>query len=177
MNTITYRTMKPSELIKIKEIDRSEYIHEIYVFENNVLVLKPDHCIVNSFDTEELEAMIEKQHHILEGQGTVIGAFEMDKLIGVASVENKKRGINADYSKMDILYVSNKYRGKKIGHSLIEACKDVATTFGTNKLYISATPTKATVDFYLREGAILTKEIDSELFKLEPLDIHLELQF
>jgi len=47
--------------------------------------------------------------------------------------------------------------------------------FGAKKLYISATPTKATVDFYRNEGAVIAKEIDSDLFKFEPLDIHLEL--
>ena len=64
---------------------------------------------------------------------------------------------------------------KKIGQHLVEEIKKVARSYQAKKLYISATPTKATVDFYLKAGACLTKEIDQELFDLEPLDIHLEM--
>lgn len=172
---ITYRELKPTELLKINEIDRSETIHEIYEYANGKLILKPDYCAVNSFEEEELKHIIEKQRHIIEQSGKVIGAFDENRLVGVTSVENKKRGPNSEYCKMDILYVSNEYRGKRIGRNLIEECKKTALGFGAKKLYISATPTKATVDFYIKEGAVIAKEIDTELFDLEPLDIHLEL--
>ncbi len=59
--------------------------------------------------------------------------------------------------------------------TLVRECKKIALDFGVKKLYISATPTKATVDFYRNEDAVIANEIDSDLFRLEPLDIHLEL--
>jgi hypothetical protein len=42
------------------------------------------------------------------------------------------------------------------------------------RLYISATPSENTVNFYLRQGCVLARQIDPELFELEPEDIHLE---
>ncbi|WP_447636949.1 GNAT family N-acetyltransferase [Flavobacterium microcysteis] len=172
---LTFRELKKTELITIKEIDRSETIHEIYEYTNGELILKPEYCVVTAFEPKELEYIIESQNRILSEGGKVIGAFDGENITGVASVENKKRGIHSEYCKMDILYVSANYRGKRIGHKLLEKCKKIALDFGAKKLYISATPTKATVDFYRNEGAVIAKEIDSDLFKLEPLDIHLEL--
>lgn len=49
-----------------------------------------------------------------------------------------------------------------------------AKTLGAKKLYISATPSENTINYYLRLGCILATEIDPELITLEPEDIHLE---
>ena len=49
-----------------------------------------------------------------------------------------------------------------------------ARKLGAKKLYISATPSENTVNFYLHLGCVLAKEMDPELFELEPEDIHLE---
>jgi hypothetical protein len=62
-----------------------------------------------------------------------------------------------------------------LGGRLVDESKMAAKNFGAGKLYISATPTTNTVDFYLRLGAVLTKELDLELYQREPDDIHLEL--
>ncbi|WP_317169961.1 MULTISPECIES: GNAT family N-acetyltransferase [unclassified Pedobacter] len=96
-------------------------------------------------------------------------------MVGVASVEKQKRGAQQNYCKMDILYVDNQYKRHGIGSQLLAACKKEAKIFGAEKLYISATPTKNTVDFYLRRGARLVVELDQVLFAKEPEDIHLEL--
>lgn len=176
MQNIIYRPLKANELVKIQEIDRAEYIAEIYVFENDQLILKPEPCLASTFEPDELAKLIAQQQILLAQGGQVIGAFDGDRLVGITAVEHTKRGKNGEYCKMDILYVSNAFRGKRIGHHLVQECKKVALNFGAVKLYISATPTKATVDFYLNLGATLAKEIDPQLFELEPLDIHLELQ-
>ena len=176
MQDITYRPLKANEIVKLQEIDRTEYIAEIYVFENGQLGLKPEPCLAGTFDADELEKMIEQQQMLLANGGKVIGAFDGEKLVGITSVECVRRGVHKDYCKMDILYVSHALRGKRIGRRLVQECKSVAINFGASKLYISATPTKATVDFYLSLGATLAKELDPKLFELEPLDIHLELE-
>ena len=40
-------------------------------------------------------------------------------------------------------------------------------------MYISATPSEHTINFYLRQGCVVASEVDPELFALEPEDIHL----
>ncbi|EPO8012708.1 GNAT family N-acetyltransferase, partial [Pseudomonas aeruginosa] len=43
-------------------------------------------------------------------------------------------------------------------------------------LYVSATPSQNTVDFYTRLGCRLCMEPDEELYRLEPEDVHLVYQ-
>ncbi|XDD49557.1 GNAT family N-acetyltransferase [Leptospira sp. WS92.C1] len=113
---------------------------------------------------------------LLQNQGVLIGAFQKGTLVGITSVENQPRGKVGNYRKMDILFVSKQYRNQGIGANLLNLAKEKAKLFGGTKLYISAIPSKSTVDFYLREGATLVSEIDKELYQLEPDDIHLEVQ-
>lgn len=176
MEEVIFRLLDQNELLRIKEIDRAENIFEYYEYKNGELIIKSVYDLVDSFDEAELQEMIQRQQLLIANGGQVIAAFTDDRLVGVASVEQKRRGKQQHYCKMDILYVSNSYRGNKIGHQLVQKCAETAKAFGAKKLYISATPTKATVDFYLKEGASLVEEIDEELFELEPLDIHLELK-
>jgi hypothetical protein len=45
---------------------------------------------------------------------------------------------------------------------------------GAKSIYVSATPSEHTVDFYLRAGCRVTLEPDPALLELEPEDIHFE---
>ncbi|MGY5255392.1 GNAT family N-acetyltransferase [Sphingobacterium spiritivorum] len=169
------RILNKDELFRIKEIDRSEEIAELYVYTQGRLVLIPHRESVSGFDPAELEEILNRQHQLVSEGGVVYGAFDQDKLIGTASVEYKRIGVKHNYRKMDILYVSHTYQGKGIGRQLLNACKNSALDFGADKLYISATPTRNTIDFYLKNGARLTTELNNELFAAEPDDIHLEM--
>ena len=70
--------------------------------------------------------------------------------------------------------VDSGYRKKGMGKVLFEKAVERAETLGARRLYISATPSENTVNFYLHMGCEVTGEIDRELFELEPEDIHLE---
>jgi GNAT superfamily N-acetyltransferase len=173
---VTYRELQINEIERIHEINRREEIYGHYKLHNGMLVAVEGIEYVNAFDHDELNDILCRQRKIKEEGGLIIGAFDDEKIMGVASVENKRRGMRLEYCKMDILYVSYEYRGRGIGKNLVEMSKRTAQRFGASKLYISATPTKTTVDFYLKLGAILTTELDIALHQKEPEDIHLELK-
>lgn len=175
MNNILYRSLHSNDLSLIRDIDRSEEIFSLYKLDAGQLVAEPHRESVTDWDEVELDRLILHQQEILLNKGVVIGAFDHQKLVGVASVENLRRGKTAAYFKLDILYVSKRYRGYRIGKHLMSFCKTLAKNFGGDKLYISATPTKHTVDFYMMHGAVLTRETDPVLLEKEPDDIHLEL--
>lgn len=170
-----FRKMLPEELDRICEIDRSERLLESYIYEQGTLVIVPNEQVVQGFSESELTLMIARQQDLIAAGGIVVGAFDSNMLIGVASVEKTRRGRLLHYCKMDLLYISRLYRGKHIGIQLLDISKKIASDFGAQKLYISATPTKYTVDFYLSQGARITEEIEETLFAVEPDDIHLEL--
>ena len=175
LKSISYRQLKPDEVGRIVEIDRSETVRSIYVFDSGRISEKQVFFDMTGFPEGELEEIIDRQRKILASGGVVYGAFEGVHLVGVTSVENRLRGTERNYCKMDILHVSSAYRRRGIAIRLMEMCKDKAREFGASKLYISATESKNTVEFYLKRGARLTEELDPELYNLEPDDIHLEL--
>lgn len=175
MDPIIFRDLELHETGRIAEIDRAEEIAGYYILEHKALKFISAYEKVKAFDPLELNDLLHHQQKLLEEGGKVIGAFSGIALVAVVSVERKKRGSGSNYCKMDILYVSKNYRGLNIGKHLLEESKKVARFFGAEKLYISATPTKHTIDFYLKQGAVITQEPDEELLKKEPDDIHLEM--
>lgn len=173
---LEFRELQPSEILSIGNIDRSEQISQQYFLHGKELKVKFVEYRVSGFDLLDLEKLIGNQLDMLDANGSVVGCFEFDKIVGVVSVDARLFGAFNQFSKMDILYVDANYRKRGIGQKLVVMAKHKALSFGASKLYISATPTKQTVDFYLNLGAcILTSPIE-QLYRLEPEDIHLELE-
>ncbi|PSK94636.1 GNAT family N-acetyltransferase [Taibaiella chishuiensis] len=174
-DALLFRELESEEVIRLGEIDRSETFWESYRYRDGILQLAPDYQEVTGFDEQELQDMISRQKEIIRTGGRVIGCFDGTLIAGMASVERQRRGSRQQYCKMDILYVSRTYRGRHIALQLLDRTRKIAAGFGAQHLYISATPTRRTVDFYISQGARPATEPDPELVQLEPLDIHLEL--
>ena len=103
-----------------------------------------------------------------------MGAFENDALVGAAILESKFIGSQQDTLQLKFLHVSWDHRKQGIASTLFNRAADKAKALGAKKLYISATPSENTINYYRRLGCILAEEIDRELFTLELDDIHLE---
>jgi N-acetylglutamate synthase-like GNAT family acetyltransferase len=69
--------------------------------------------------------------------------------------------------------VSRSQRRKGIASLLTEEVARLARADGASRLYVSATPSVSTVEFYRSRGFELTDEPNEELFALEPDDIHM----
>jgi GNAT superfamily N-acetyltransferase len=106
--------------------------------------------------------------------GTFFGAFEGANLVGAAVLESKFIGRARDQLQLVFLHVSQSYRKTGLGRRLFVAAVERARQIGAKRLYVSATPSENTVNFYLHLGCIVTNEVDPELFEEEPEDIHLE---
>jgi len=120
-------------------------------------------------------ALVERQRRLCSCGGVLLGAFEDGRIAGIASVERELRGAARDRAKMDILYVSASFRGRGVARELVERSKVIALGMGAAFLYVSATPSRHTVDFYLCCGARLAAEPDPDSLAMEPEDIHLEI--
>ncbi|MGM9986150.1 MAG: GNAT family N-acetyltransferase [Bacillaceae bacterium] len=172
---MNYRLLEKSELGLLSEISRKEIVNEVYYFKNNKLEIVDEHYQIEGWNFEELQAFIKRLHDIHDRNGTIYGAFDYHKIVGLAALESKFIGKNKDQLKFDMLYISTNYRKKGIGKNLVNLLSDKAKELGAKSLYISATPFKNTVDFYFAVGAHLTSEINAELYQLEPDDIHMVL--
>jgi ribosomal protein S18 acetylase RimI-like enzyme len=69
--------------------------------------------------------------------------------------------------------VSRNYRRKGIASLLTEEVARLARAGDARRLYVSATPSGPTVEFYRSHGFQPTDEPHEELFALEPDDIHM----
>jgi len=94
--------------------------------------------------------------------GTFLGVFDAQALVGMGVLENDRVGRASDQMQLAYLYVSRAYRGRGVGMQLFEAAVAFAREGGAKALYVSATPTENTVDFYLNRGCVLAPEPDQD---------------
>ena len=170
---ISYRVLGRNEICKLSEIDRYEIIEEVYNFKDGKLVLEKEYCEV--IDISEISEVIEDYIEDYNDGGMFIGTFDGGKLVGMGGISGKLIGENKDMIQLTSLWVSDKYRKKGIGRQLISMLKEKAKKLGAEKLYVSAAPSKNTVDFYRNVGFVLTTPV-KELFESEPKDIHMDMK-
>ncbi|MFQ6087709.1 MAG: GNAT family N-acetyltransferase [Candidatus Methanofastidiosia archaeon] len=164
------------EIDKIKNIDRSEIVENIYYYQNGKLVKEKEFYDIRGWDKNELAKNLKKLKKLHDRGGSFIGAFDSERLVGIGALENRFIGENLDTLQLVFLHVGKPFRKKGIGTELMEKLCIIAREKGAKKLYISATPSENTVNFYLNRGCYLAKKVIKELYEEEPEDIHLELE-
>jgi len=168
------RLLQRDEIPFVWQIDRREVIHHIYHLQDGELVLVPEYFDMQGWPPGEREHYTPVLLDCFDRGGTFWGAFEDGKIFGTAILESKFIGSKSDTLQLKFLHVSRGGRKQGLGKKLFHLAVDHARSLGAKKLYISATPSENTINFYLGLGCVLTTEIDPELFALEPEDIHLE---
>jgi len=168
------RLLTREEIPLVWTIDRSEVIERVYRLEDGHLVLRPDYFDVRDWPPGEPEALTPLLYECLDRGGVFYAVFDLARLVGVVVVDAKFLGPNRDLLQLKFLHVSRDYRGKGLGARLFGKARQIARERGARGLYVSATPSQNTIDFYRRLGCTVTPVPDPELFALEPEDIHLE---
>jgi GNAT superfamily N-acetyltransferase len=157
----------------IRHIDRSETIEKIYKMNNGVLEAVPAGHECPTWDDKYTLEMIERFEEELKGGGIAFGAFDEDTLVGFGVLGHRFRGEHQDRLQVDLMYVSRDYRRQGIGTRIIEELSREAKERGASYLYISSTEAESAVHFYMASGGKITDQVDEELFRLEPEDIHM----
>ncbi len=168
------RELHREEIEEIWTIDRGEVIENIYYLQNGNLVLQPEHYDMQGWPPGEPEQYIPILIDCFDRGGTFYGAFQNGELIGVVVLDNKLIGPNKDQLQLKFLHISRTYRKRGLGKILFNKVVKRAHEMKARKLYVSATPSENTINFYINMGCVVTREVDRELFELEPEDIHLE---
>jgi predicted N-acetyltransferase YhbS len=168
------RLLERDEIPIIWQIDRRENIENVYHLRDGKLVLVPEYFDMQGWPPGEAEHYTLTLTECFDRGGTFWGAFEDGRLVGTAILESKFIGSNHDTLQLKFLHISRGRRKQGLGTRLFQLAVEKAKSLGARRLYISATPSENTVNYYIKLGCILATEIDSELFALEPEDIHLE---
>lgn len=172
---ILYRELEPHEAELLRAIDRSERIEGIYRNVDGALRLEERRETVSAWEPAELTALVARLQALMASGGKAFSAWDGSRIVGIGSLETSGVGGDRSVLKLDILHVSAGHRGRGIGRRLTELAAERARSLGARSLYISATPTRGTVDAYLRMGAAVLASPDPALLAREPEDIHLGL--
>lgn len=167
------RLLTRDEVELIWTIDRSEVHHHIYELLGGRLVRIPKYFEIPGWRPDAMEKETPVLLDCFDRGGTFLGVFDTAALMGMGVLESARVGRASDQIQLAYLYVSRAYRGRGVGMQLFEAGVSFARVAGANALYISATPTENTVDFYLNRGCVLATDPDPRLLAAEPDDIHL----
>jgi ribosomal protein S18 acetylase RimI-like enzyme len=175
MTKIDYRWLKPDELSKIKDIDRSERIRIGYKYIEGKLQPMDVNWDSPPWSTDgDGEYSVASQIRFCQGHldrnGRMYGAFREQKLVGIGIIQPN---IDEGTAQLAYLHVSNAYRQKGIGNRIVESLIREARSTGAVRMYVSATPTDSAINFYLSHGFQPTATPVPELFELEPDDIHM----
>ncbi len=173
---IVDRKLSRDEIEGVWTIDRSEVIDGIYSLVDGALFLNRVHHEVKGWPPGEAEKYTPILQSCLDQGGWDYGLFDDATLISVVVLAGRFMGTDSDQLQLEFLHVSNRYRHRGLGQQLFALAAGEARKRGAKSLYISATPSERTINFYLRLGCVLTPQPDPELFELEPDDIHLEYQ-
>ncbi len=170
------RHLSRDEIAQVWSIDRSEVSDSVYYLENGSLVLKSEHHDLKGWPPAEAEHYTPVLLECFDQGGWCYGHFDETRLVGAAILESRFIGPRRNRLQLKFLHVSNAYRRRGVGGHLFGLAKAVAREKGAKQIYISATPSENTVNFYLRLGCRVTMQPDPELLALEPEDIHLECE-
>jgi predicted N-acetyltransferase YhbS len=168
------RELERHEVEQVWSIDRREVIENIYSLKDGMLILHPEFYDMQGWPPGESELYAPILLDCFDRGGTFFGAFEGQELIGVSVLESKLIGKHKDQLQLKFMQVSNRRRKQGLGKLLFLKTVEKARELNARRLYISATPSENTVNFYMQMGCTLAEEIDPELFELEPEDIHME---
>jgi len=91
-----FRALKREEIEKVRSIDRREIVKQIYYMKNGQLCLKDAFYNIKGWIPFELERSIKHLYDIYDRNGTLLGAFDEDRLIAVAALESSFIGKGHD---------------------------------------------------------------------------------
>jgi diamine N-acetyltransferase len=167
------RPLSRDEVELIWTIDRSEVHHHVYEVREGQLARVRKYFEIPGWRPNAVEKETAALFECFDRGGTFLGLFDGDELVGIGVLDSARVGRAHDQMQLTYLYVSRAYRGRGVGTQLFDAAASIAREAGASALYVSATPTENTVDFYLGRGCVLAREPDPRLLAAEPDDIHL----
>ncbi len=172
---VTIKQLEKSGIRRIAEIDRSEHVTLGYVYKDGKLETeKVDWRVPRWFSDSShefsVEAHIKKWAPIVEKGGVLLGALDGDLLVGFAILRHR---LTQGMAQLVALFVSRNYRRRGIAEKLTAEISCLARKVGAKELYVSATPSESAVGFYESQGFELARQVNKELYALEPKDIHM----
>ena len=168
------RALNKNDIPLLATIDRTELIQACYRMEGAELVLYAAHHDMRGWPEGEAERDAMALGACLQRGGWLRGVFDGQALVAAVVVDSQPLPHQHQMMRqLKFLHVGHGARGQGLGSRLFALACAHGRQVGADALYISATESRHTVDFYLRQGCRLLQQPHPELFAQEPYDIHL----
>jgi GNAT superfamily N-acetyltransferase len=167
--------MAPIELRPLRAADVASRIGEIDVSEEGDVVYQVVdgelRAVPESWKRPRDEPLdLGRWTGYVEAGGSAVGAFDGDRLVGIAVY---RHGLAEETGQLAALFVDRERRRQGVARRLLADVERIARGGGARRLYVSATPSESAVGFYRSRGFEVAREVNDELFALEPEDVHL----
>lgn len=175
MVVMEVRELDPSDVGLVAEIDRTQRVDYAYRIVDGELDRFAVDWDVPRWYTDgdgphTVASMVAFLEPIIEGGGRLLAAMEGDAVHGIAVIVPE---YEPGMGWLAFLHVTNGRRRTGVGTALWAASLDLARAAAVSTMYVSATPSGPTIDFYLGVGCRPTERPHPVLFDMEPEDIHL----
>jgi GNAT superfamily N-acetyltransferase len=167
------RQVPAVSLDRIPEIDVSEEGAAVYRQEGTRLRSVQQRHRRPPRSSEEWEPEIRRWQGFVRDGGAALGAFDGDRLVGVAVL---RRRLEEDTDQLAGLYIDRAWRRRGVATELVNGIVELARLGGAGRLYVSSAESESAVGFYLSRGFAPTAHPHPELFAHEPLDVHMVLE-
>lgn len=170
-----FRELEEYEINQIWDIDRTEYVDAIYILKSGKLEEKKINQTFYGWPPNEDKIYGPILKDCYKRNGYFLGGFCDGKLKAVVILESKWIGAAKDTLQLKFLHIDQSLRKTGIGRILFEKAVGKARELQAKRIYISSCENKNTVEFYRHMGCEITKEVDKDLYALEPEDIQMDL--
>jgi GNAT superfamily N-acetyltransferase len=167
---VVIRQLRPEELTRVEAIDVSESGHLVYYHDAGKIMTKRVAWQRAPRDAHAWGRYIERWQATLDRAGVALGAFDGERLVGIAVL---RHDLTESMAQLEALFVSRDHRRWGIASQLMHETMQLAKVNGASWIYVSATPSESAVGFYLRQGFVLAPQVHAGLYALEPEDLHL----
>lgn len=168
MSDVIYKSLDVDALDQIGQIDRTEPVKALYEQSGEQLSLSPVEPFVGQWPS--IPKVIEFCRDHMQNSAETLGAFDDDALVGIGIMTPN---IQPQMAQLAFLHISAGHRRRGIATHLLSQLKQRVILSGHSSIYVTATPTKSAVGFYLRAGFLPTDQPIPHLLALEPEDIHM----
>lgn len=173
MSDLTHRELSRAELVRLREIDRSERVSLSYRVADDQLQTVPVDWDIPTFGSDDGPDSVAAhvafcERHLAAG-ACAMGVFDGDALVGIGLMTPE---IRPRVAQLAHLHVSRSHRRRGVAARLVEELVQFALRSGAQQVYVSATPSESAVGFYRSRGFRLVQPLP-ELYELEPEDIHM----
>jgi ribosomal protein S18 acetylase RimI-like enzyme len=167
---LTIRELGRDEVDRIREVDVSETGRLVYRYRDGRIEGESENWERPRWSQDHAADHVRGAVEVLDARGSLWGAFDGDTLVGYALL---RFGLTDRQAQLADLQVSRAHRRTGVARRLVEQTIRLAREDGAREMYVSSCPSESAVGFYRSLGFGLAREVDRELFALEPEDIHM----